>query len=387
MPAEAKYLLMVEPGDTGDGIDHNKFYRMVPRPDGRMFDVEYGRVGARPMKRSYPMSKWHMTYDSKIRKGYSDMSRLHEIKIVEKNPDEGQTAGITEKAVRALVESLMAFADRTIRKAYTVKSKEVNRRLTRLFAVIPRRMSNVRENMAEGKKDFAGIIEREQEILDTMKGQVRVDTKSAKTRKKSGGGDTVLDKMGVEIRECTDEEAEEIKKHMDADTAQKFRRAFRVVNRDTEEAYEKFKKEHGIGRRGEKFLYHGSRNENFWSIVTTGLSLSPNAAITGKMFGNGIYFAPKAAKSAGYTSLQGFWARRNGAVMHDRGYLAVYKVATGKAYRTDEWRHEFTSFTRKDMDRLGCDSFLAKAGKNLYNDEVIVYREDQCTIRYLVEIG
>ena len=45
--------------------------------------------------------------------------------------------------------------------------------------------------------------------------------------------------------------------------------------------------------------------------------------ITGKAFGNGIYFAPRAKKSIGYSSLLGsYWT---GGTQH-KGYLAVYKV-------------------------------------------------------------
>jgi len=39
-----------------------------------------------------------------------------------------------------------------------------------------------------------------------------------------------------------------------------------------------------------RLFWHGSRNENWWSIINTGLVLRPtNAVITGKMFGYGIY--------------------------------------------------------------------------------------------------
>ena len=68
-----------------------------------------------------------------------------------------------------------------------------------------------------------------------------------------------------------------------------------------------------------KFLWHGSKNENWLNILGTGLKLNPNATITGKMFGKGIYFAPSATKSAGYTSMTGsYWAngRSNRAFMH-----------------------------------------------------------------------
>ena len=54
-----------------------------------------------------------------------------------------------------------------------------------------------------------------------------------------------------------------------------------------------------------KQLWHGSRNENWFSILENGLQLNPNAIITGKMFGKGIYFAPSSNKSWNYTSYRG----------------------------------------------------------------------------------
>ena len=50
---DVKYLVMVDPADN-----HNKFYRMIYVHGESFFHVEYGRVGARAMKRKYPISSW-----------------------------------------------------------------------------------------------------------------------------------------------------------------------------------------------------------------------------------------------------------------------------------------------------------------------------------------
>ena len=71
------------------------------------------------------------------------------------------------------------------------------------------------------------------------------------------------------------------------------------------------------------YLFHGSRNENIWGLITEGQNLYPKAHITGKMFGYGLYYANRAKKSINYTSLKdSYWANGNS----DVGYLAVYKV-------------------------------------------------------------
>ena len=412
---ENKFLVMVESKRSGwDNVDHNKYYNMFPQPGGSTFRVEYGRVGARAMRRTYPISKWHDIYNQKLAKGYVDNTAFHRGDVVVSQKSDSKYKEISNISVRGLIDSLLDFANKTIKRKYVVKSDDVteamvkraevligylalakdvssfNEILLDIFKTIPRRMSKVDEYLAKNANDFMPIILREQETLETMKGQVRAGTKLKKTSLADNTASnkvTILEKMGLEVRECTAEEEKEIVSHMDDESKPKFKKAWRVVNRETESNYEAFKKRHKITKRGEKFLYHGSRNENFWSIITTGLSLNPNAAITGKMFGNGIYFAPKAAKSIGYTSSNGFWAKRGGAKMHSKGYLAVYKVATGKRFQTDVYKSEYGRYTQKDMDRLGCDSFHAKAGRDLRNDEIIVYREDQCTIRYLIEIA
>ena len=85
-----------------------------------------------------------------------------------------------------------------------------------------------------------------------------------------------------------------------------------------------------------KLFFHGSKNENFWSILKNGLLLNPRAAVTGKLLGNGTYFADKAIKSFNYTSLRGTtWAHGNSSV----GYLAIFAVAIDpkNVYEVTTW--------------------------------------------------
>lgn len=135
-----------------------------------------------------------------------------------------------------------------------------------------------------------------------------------------------------------------------------------------------------------KLLWHGSRNENWWSIINTGLVLRPtNAVITGKMFGFGIYYAPKARKSLGYTSLSGsYWARGNS----NSAFMALMDVAYGKPYDVHSFDSKYYDFNYERLQKTcpGANCLHAHAGSMLRNDEIIVYKEDQCTIKYLVEL-
>jgi poly [ADP-ribose] polymerase len=120
-------------------------------------------------------------------------------------------------------------------------------------------------------------------------------------------------------------------------------------------------------------VYHGTSQANLLSILKSGLKTSPpsSAYIAGKMFGNGIYGAINSSKSLGYTF--GRWGGGGG----DSGWLFVCDFAMGKI-------HEPTSTLNHPPS--GHDSVWAKAHKvRLNHDELIVYRNNQVRIKYLLE--
>jgi len=108
--------------------------------------------------------------------------------------------------------------------------------------------------------------------------------------------------------------------------------------------------------------------------------------VTGAMFGSpAIYFAPKAAKSINYTSLSGsYWS--NGK--ENFGFMALFDVAYGKPYHVNNYDSGLGSLNEDRFKTVapGCHSLHAHEGTMLKNDEIIVYRADQSTIKYLVEL-
>ncbi|MDE7246926.1 MAG: poly(ADP-ribose) polymerase catalytic domain-containing protein, partial [Lachnospiraceae bacterium] len=131
---------------------------------------------------------------------------------------------------------------------------------------------------------------------------------------------------------------------------------------------------------------------NWWGIIKTGLRLRPtNVAINGKMFGMGTYFAPKASKSIGYTSMNGSYWVGGGSQF---GFLALFDTAYGKPWFPDSHSESFGTLNYEKLQKLcpGADCLHAKAGmkyryaSTLRNDEVIFYKEEQMPIRYLVEL-
>ena len=119
-------------------------------------------------------------------------------------------------------------------------------------------------------------------------------------------------------------------------------------------------------------VFHGTSQANCLSILKSGLRVSPpsTAAIAGKMFGNGVYGAKASTKSLGYS--MGRWGQGG---VGDAGWLFICDFAMGKT----QIAHSACSPQR------GYDSIWAKAGQSLANDELIVYRNQQVKIKYLLE--
>jgi poly [ADP-ribose] polymerase len=103
------------------------------------------------------------------------------------------------------------------------------------------------------------------------------------------------------------------------------------------------------------------------------------------MFGHGIYFADKCAKSIGYTSLSGsFWARGN----NNQGFLALFDVNTGVEFQISRHEYWMQDLDYGKLSKKGTyDSLFAKGGYDLRNNEYIVYKQTQNTVKFLVEIG
>jgi poly [ADP-ribose] polymerase len=398
------YLIMVTTANN------NKYYNLFP--EGDRFRVEYGRVDATKTTAYYPMSKWNSQISSKLKKGYQDVTDLKKDLVQEisaSNP-ESPYKEIENAAVRAIVDKLQAMARETISKNYTVKAsavtqdmvdaaqkiidalannstttEEFNNNLLKLFTVIPRKMGNVRDYLADKTEDFAHIISKEQDLLDVMRGQIYVkqDDEPVETVEKKQ--QTILEELGLVMEEADADDVALIKTLM-RESVGKFRKAWRVTNLKTQERFDKFVAENGI--KDTRLLFHGSRSENFWSIIKTGLVLRPtNAVITGKMFGYGCYYAPKCAKSIGYTSLSGsYWAHGG----NNTAYMALFDVAYGTPYDVYNFDSKYYNldYNRLQQFKPGANCLHAHSDRGmLRNDEIVVYKEEQMTIKYLIEIG
>lgn len=393
--------------------NNNKYYRMLPGQD--TFTVEYGRVGGSCQKRSYPMRDWDKKYNEKINKGYVDKTELMTDLIHEEKSKTSKDYKEIENTVLAkIVSRLQDMANQTVQKNYRVDSmsvtqamvdeaqkhidelankyskmtiKHFNDSLLKLFAIIPRKMKNVNDWLATSSKEFADIVAREQDLLDVMKGQVvqHIITAEQPTEDDNEPKSTILEAMGLVFEEVTQEDIDKIKALM-GNSAHRFKNAWKVKNLKTEKAFNDFVQDENIQDIRE--LWHGSKNQNWWSIINSGLEIRPaSGAANGSMLGRALYFANDIEKSISYTD------RSSYSYAHKpTGFCGIMKVAYGKPYNIYAFDSKYYSL---DFDKLqqfcpGANCLHAHAGMNtgwgaLRRDEITVYKACQQTIEYLVE--
>jgi len=419
--------------DNGKTDNSNKVYIMEELSDGRI-KCEYGRVGKNMVTEYKPSNKWDSVLRQKLSKtkGYTDVTELLVTKeevIDDSTPKDNKVDAIKDAMVKKLVEELMAFANKSIQKNYKVTQeavseqqvnaaqdiitqisglvnvgvdiKHVNDLLLRLYTIIPRRMDNVKDHLMSPitkatLADAQRIVDNEQSALDTMAGQVQLikqqkeaaekakaDAAENKGKKTKAKEVTILDQMGLTIEVENDKATLDLIKKLMGPNANQMKKVYKVVNNKTQV---KFDAHYAKAEVKKKRLYwHGSRNENWFNILQTGLLIRPSSAVhTGSMFGDGIYFADKAQKSIGYTSLRGsYWAHGG----DNKAFLALFDVQVGKQKEILHHSSSCYSLSDKVLKKEGYDSVFAKGGADLRNNEYIIYKGEQCTVSHLIEIS
>jgi poly [ADP-ribose] polymerase len=126
-------------------------------------------------------------------------------------------------------------------------------------------------------------------------------------------------------------------------------------------------------------LWHGTRTHNLLSILKVGLIIPKSGGdinITGRMFGDGLYFSDQSTKALNYA--YGYW---DGAGRSANCFMFLADVAMGKAYVP-------SGPISRSLPMSGYDSTFAKAHKSgVMNNEMIVYRTGQANLKYLIEFA
>lgn len=422
-------LICVSAGTNFDPSQHNKCYVMGENKDGTI-DVIWGKIGGTGTFHHY--ERWEKDFDdlkySKELKGYQDKTALYVTRDAPKDPqkdDDLSCKPVPDPQVQELLTNLIEASRQFVKQNYTVKSEEVtqkmideadrdirilsdiadkkdkdpsalyrfNKALEKLFSDVPRAMSNnVSGYLAQTTADFGKLIQREVDMLDNLRAAVKT-VQLAQQASTDGKTQTVLEKYGLEMYRASYKQEDEITAHLGTDYGGKsvecrFVKAFVAENHQTRDRYEAYVKAKGIEPKQIKLFYHGSKVENWFSIFRQGMSLNPNALITGKMFGQGLYFAPDARKALNYMDTKSSCWNRGST--RDTGYISVSLVACGKAYTPT---HTLGShFFERDLP-AGCGCVYAPSkrkngnlGYRLENDEYVVFNQDACTIKYLLEM-
>jgi len=373
------------------GNNNNKFY-LMEEIDYSSWKATWGRVGSSGSSKVYSMNEWDKKYYEKIGKGYEDITELatltktSAVDLQIDNPEVKalidflqkcskqsikdnylvDVGSVTQKQIekaQSIIDELSSFAKKPL-KIYII-----NDLLLSLYKTIPRKMSKVTSYLLQSDDldFFKKLLSNEQSLLDTLSTQVQ--NNESKSEK--------IENLGFSIELASDEDRQRIKDETDFNLTN--HKVFKVTNFETEKNMIKGKT---------KLLYHGSRNENWLSIIQNGLKIRPSGvSYVGAMFGLGIYAASKALKSIGYTSLRGsYWS--NGS--SNKAYLAIFEFNLGKKWNLINKSKSYESWMSKiDLKMLkekGFDSVFAKGGADLRNDEYIVYENNRCTIKYLIEL-
>ena len=408
---DSRYLKMLN-------ADYNnyKFYKLeMINNDPNQIQASWGRIGDKESKayNPYTLSSAIIKASEKLAKGYQDFSEIYyddEINPQDYVNQEGKDENSGNKengtveisktkrrtknviATEDLYNQLLSYSKKVIRENFYAKPKitkkmidkcqelfnklqatedvkDFNKVLKELMLTAERRITkndSVGRYFAETKGDFQPIIDREESILMSMQ-VVNIATKEQTT---------FPDWINVKL--ATEKEKDVVLNNLDRRQRAKVVKVYKIENTQTAERFKKYTKENNI--KTKKLLWHGSKNENWLSIANKGLLLNPDAVITGKMYGNGIYFSTDSDKSYGYTS-GGYWSGGHS----DTRFMALYETA----YGTPEYEHGWKTYTKQMLKDLGKDCVHAlgqsNGGTSLRRDEIIFFDESAINMKYLVE--
>lgn len=392
-----RFLTCVDPSKNA-----YKFYKLEPLGDS--VKASYGRMGVKKGElfgeRSYiyPKSMYWIKYQEKISKGYIDRSDIY---LKEDNEELSTTKIKKTKSKKAtisnmLFEKLYEFANDTIKK-YEVKvplsnailneSKklldnmrnastvdELNKALLNLIAILQRPVDTgdgrgVRRLMAKSIGEKANIVHREDDLIQAMESRLL-----GKNENKIINNFTDYD---VTVKLATEKQKERVINLLDTQLRSKVKTVYRVIPKKQQEIFDRYIKVNKI--KNIKYLWHGSRNANWLSIIVNSLQLNPNAIITGKMYGQGIYFAPSAMKSWGYTDYHGsYWSHGQS----DNAFMGLYATAYGNPLCLSDWS---SMNYEREVKTRGYNCLHVVGGNAIRHDEIVFYTEQAMLLNYIVE--
>lgn len=377
--------------------NHNKYYEM--QETSNCIQVKYGRVDQSCIEITKPVSQWSSLIKSKIKKGYVDVTEF--VAVVKDKEEQSNNIVYTQELYDIFLKKMMDYRDGLVSATYTVKATQVTRRqldqaqiyindlakvgedydtqyvndlLLKLYTVIPRYMRKVQDYLLPNIT-LNKLVEQEQDKLDALASQVIEDINNdLETCNDEPTINTIASTLNITIQTVKDD-LEDIK-YITKQLGSKIKGLFRVdVERHKQKYYKYLEDSNKDITQGHRHLIHGTRCSSVIPIIEQGLKIRPsgNYHFSGKVYGDGIYFSEVTSKSLGYTGYD-----------NDK-VLLIYKVFVGNPYVYKGWyRGNDFNLCYNELKQRGYDSTFVEAGNGLLNNEIIVYREEQCYLEYII---
>lgn len=258
-----------------------------------------------------------------------------------------------------------------------VEKPDIKKIHSMYYSLIPHEFS--RKISVDDMISDANKLQKEYDLIDQLSTAVTIGSAMA------GNTSQRISALGTDIELLNDlSDVQRIKKYIRNSKASNHRNED-VWNFDVKTIYkvripEERNRFEGYGRNLDniKELMHGSSNSNALSILHKGLIIPPSNAghVTGRLYSDGVYFSDMSTKSLRYSL--GYWGAKRSR--NNNAFLFLANVALGKTFVTNSTHYPYRGA------KEGFDSTSALAGGGLYNNEYIVYRLNQQSITYLVEM-
>lgn len=392
-----------------------KFYWLRPKTiNGVTQNVgaTYGRIGSLPgerfgvkdVKDPFPSQMYWIRYYEKLSKGYIDATEeyLGENEEVGENDTSSRTLpsrvlSKDEEAEKELYDMLLRFARNVVEKSLAEpqritcsmirSSREVYERLAEfssvhldekdaqevvqgfntilmeLLMICPRRVELVSTQLATSVSDFADILEREASLVNAMEAVKEGQRKDS---------DTFPGWEGIKVERGTCEERQEVMDLIDPSMRANVKDIFFICPRGGREVFKEFCDQNKI--TDVRQLMHGSRKENWFSIVQNGLLLPHhnNARKTGQALGAGIYFGNCSIKCSHYANYGTY-------------LLGIFDVAYGKPKKVvDDDHNAYQVHTAEELAQEGKNCIHYHRKGVAWADEIVVFDERAICMRAIV---
>ena len=377
--------------------NHNKYYEMQETSD--CIQVKYGRVDQSCIEITKPVSQWSSLIKSKIKKGYVDVTEF--VAVVKDKEEQSNNIVYTQELYDIFLKKMMDYRDGLVSATYTVKATQVTRRqleqaqlyindlaqvgknydiqhvndlLLKLYTVIPRYMKKVQDYLLPNIT-LNKLVEQEQDKLDALSSQVVEDINNdIEACNDEPTINTIASSLNISI-ETVKDDLDDIK-YITKQLGSKIKGLFKVeVNKHKQKYYKYLEDNSKDPTQGHRYLIHGTRCSSVIPIIEQGMKIRPsgNYHFSGKVYGDGIYFSEVTSKSLGYTGYD-----------NDK-VLLIYKVFVGNPYVYKGWyRGNDFNLCYNELRQRGYDSTFVEAGNGLLNSEIIVYKEEQCYLEYII---